>query len=343
TTKDHSILVFSMLPLTLLLNYILFGDRYITESLLFLATTIVTFVVLGSSFLLYSAIAIVLRNRFADESLNNRRLAISIGLFFLLSYILMTLLFRGYAVFNFFGYRYNDGDFAKGFTSMAVSNVFLTFLNEGVSRFEIYKIMSKQTEQLRKEYMQSQLLGLKSQMNPHFLFNSLNTLSSLINEDADEAELFLDEMSKVYRYLLRNTDEYLVTLETELGFIRSYCYLLQARHGEALQVSMQVPAAVKEGLLPPLTLQMIFENIINHNTISKQTPLFITIKSTGRGIVITNSIQSRINGPQEENEGLENISNKFKLIAGRDILVEASATERQIHLPLLQKEEAGVA
>ena len=240
TNKDHTILVFSMLPLTFLLNYILFGDRFFSEGLLFICSTLLTFLILGSSFFLYASVAVVLRGRFPEESQANKRLAIAIGIFFLMSYVLMTIIFRSYDLIDFFGYRYNDSDFAKAFASMVVVNVFLTFLNEGVSRFDIYKATSQQTEQLRKEYTQSQLLGLKSQLNPHFLFNSLNTLSSLINENPEKAEHFLDEMSKVYRYLLRNTDEYLVLLETELGFIRSYFYLLKARHGDAVQLTVNV-------------------------------------------------------------------------------------------------------
>jgi len=94
--------------------------------------------------------------------------------------------------------------------------------------------------------MQSQLLGLKSQINPHFLFNSLNSLSSLINEDEQEAEVFLDEMSKVYRYLLRSNDEELVTLQTELDFIRSYFYLLKTRLGRALELRINVPEEALE-------------------------------------------------------------------------------------------------
>jgi len=332
-----------MLPLTLWLNYLLFDARYFSESLLFICSTILTFSVLGSSFLLYSSVASALRNRFPDEQQDNKRLIIAIAIFFLMSYVLMTIIFRSYDLIDFFGYRYNNSDFAKAFASMVVVNVFLTFLNEGVRRFETYKATSQQTELLRKEYTQSQLLGLKSQMNPHFLFNSLNTLSSLINENPDEAEHFLDEMSKVYRYLLRNTDEFLVPLETELGFIQSYFFLLKARHGDAVQLNLEVKDHVQELMLPPLTLQMIFENIINQNTISKQQPLTIMIRSVKDDIVITNSIQSRINGPQNQNEELENISNKFKLISNREIRIETTASERHIFLPLLQKEEVEVA
>src|SRR5205085_5679631 len=138
---------------------------------------------------------------------------------FLMSAVYVSLILRGYDYFNFFGYEYAEPDFIKCYTSIIVVNIFLTFLNEGVYRFEKYRATVTETEQLKKEYMQSQLLGLKSQMNPHFLFNSLNTLSSLIHEDAETAENFLDHMSKVYRYLLRNNDEQLVKLGTELNFI----------------------------------------------------------------------------------------------------------------------------
>ena len=118
---------------------------------------------------------------------------------------------------------------------MAIMNIFFTLVMEGISRYNNWRENLKETEQLKKTFTQSQLLGLKSQVNPHFLFNSLNTLSSLIAEDEGQAETFLNEMSKVYRYMLRGDDEQLVPLQTELKFIASYTHLLDKRFVQSLQ------------------------------------------------------------------------------------------------------------
>jgi LytS/YehU family sensor histidine kinase len=191
--------------------------------------------------------------------------------------------------------------------------------------------------------MQSQLLGLKSQMNPHFLFNSLNTLSSLINEDAEQAEDFLDHMSKVYRYLLRNNEEQLVSIDTELSFIQSYSYLLKSRYADALELTVNVSDRMRQEQIPPLTLQMIMENILNQNTISKDTPLKIEIISAGNHILVKNSRLSRLNTAEKLDEGLDNIANKFRLLCQQEIEIIETPSEREIRLPVIPKNEMMIA
>jgi LytS/YehU family sensor histidine kinase len=171
-------------------------------------------------------------------------------------------------------------------------------------------------------------------MNPHFLFNSLNTLSSLIQENAEEAEDFLDHMSKVYRYLLRNRDEQLVTLKTEIDFITSYYYLLKKRHCEGLQLSVHLSEDLYQEMIPPLTLQMIVENSINQNSISRNTPLHISITSDGGSLLITNTIQRKLTNGEEGKDVLNNISNKYYILSQQHIEINEKSEERSIRLPL---------
>src|SRR6476620_10278693 len=291
-SKEIPIMVFTMFPMAVLMNYFLFGSVYFSELRVFAWATLVTFIVLCLAFFIYGQIAVSLRNRFPNAHEVYRRLFLTITVFVLLTGVYLSVLCRAYDLFHFMGYSYDESNFGQCFLTFAVMNVFLTFLNEGVSRYESYRVTLYETEQLKKEYMQSQLLGLKSQMNPHFLFNGLNTLSSLIHEDAEKAEDFLDHMSKVYRYLLRNNEEQLVTIETELGFIRSYYYLLKARHADGLQIRVEVPPAQQDHLIPPLTLQMLFENILTFNEARKSNPLLIEISSKGPNeLVIKNTVQ----------------------------------------------------
>src|SRR6476661_2112420 len=274
-SKELHIMVLTMFPMAILMNYFLFGSVYFRELRVFAWATLVTFIVLCLAFFIYGQIAVSLRNRFPNAHEVYRRLFLTITVFVLLTGVYLSVLCRAYDLFHFMGYSYDESNFARCFLTFAVMNVFLTFLNEGVSRYESYRVTLYETEQLKKEYMQSQLLGLKSQMNPHFLFNGLNTLSSLIHEDADKAEDFLDHMSKVYRYLLRNNEEQLVSLQTELSFIRSYYYLLKSRHAEGLDLEIDLCASCRCQLMPPLTLQMILENTLNLNSVSRTRPLHI--------------------------------------------------------------------
>jgi len=325
--------------MAILLNYFLYGKRYFNDAGMFAIGTTVSFLILGFAFLVYGFVAISLRNRFPTDRELFKRLGICISIFFLMSAVIISLILKGYDYFDFLGYEYSDSDFTKAYFAFVVINVFLTFLNEGVSRFEKYRATVTETEQLKKEYMQSQLLGLKSQMNPHFLFNGLNTLSSLIHEDADTAEEFLDHMSKVYRYLLRNNEEQLVHLGTELNFIESYSFLLKARHGEGLVIDIDVPTADREQMIPPLTLQMLVENVLNQNSISKSRPLHIVIRSLDDCIEIRNKLQPKINTQEDGWEVIDNIANKYRLLCGCDIVIKEVLNERIIQLPIIKNKE----
>ncbi|HEX6333963.1 MAG TPA: histidine kinase, partial [Flavisolibacter sp.] len=337
TGKDIPILISTMLPLSVILNYITWDSTYFNRFSYFLPATIVTFLFLSVAFIVYGAVAISFRERFPLDHQLPTRLAIVIPVFILMSAVYISLLLRAYEFTGFLGYRFSETDFNKCFLALVIANVFLTFLNEGVYRFERYKATVRETEQLKKEYLHSQLLGLKSQMNPHFLFNSLNTLSCLIHENADQAEEFLDHMSKVYRYLLRNHEEQLVALHTELSFTRSYYYLLKSRHNEGLH--LKIDARDDEGfMIPPLTLQMILENALTENTASRDHPLFVHIRLENAWLVITNSVQPKISNATDS-QALENIANKFRLLCQQDISVDIAGSERIIKLPLIRVQE----
>ncbi len=181
-------------------------------------------------------------------------------------------------------------------------------------------------------------------MNQHFLFNSLNSLSSLIQDDEEKAEKFLDEMSKVYRYLLHNDDEQLVTLGRELKFIQSYRHLLKARYGNGLELDISVDENVLDKWLPPLTLQVIIENAFTNNSVSKDSPLKIAINSQDDNIIkVSNNIQPKIIAAAiDNNSAIENVVNKYGLLANLGVRIVETDEQREIYLPLLfnEKEEA---
>ena len=343
-SKDLIVLVASMLPMAIVLNFFLYGPVYFTRWDMMLWATLVSFVILGLAFLTYGFVAISLRNRFPEDKDFFKRLAICLAIFYLMSAVYISLILITYDNFKFFGYQYSDLDFTQAYIAFIVINTFLTFLNEGLYRFERYRATITENEQLKKEYMHSQLLGLKSQMNPHFLFNSLNTLSSLINEDAEKAENFLDHMSKVYRYLLRNNEEQLVTVDTELGFIESYYYLLKSRHAEGLDLEIDLCASCRCQLMPPLTLQMILENTLNLNSVSRTRPLHIKMMTDDGWLRMQHNIQPRMNTSDEEWQAIvENIGNKYRLLGQYEMQILDEDGERIYLIPLIPNKEMSVA
>ena len=219
----------------------------------------------------------------------------------------------------------------------AVCNLLATSLNEGAAFFEKWRKMVDETEQLKKENLQSQLEGLKGQVNPHFLFNSLNSLSSLISDDPDKAEKFLDEMSKVYRYLLRTNEDGLTTLDAEMQFIHSYFHLLKTRYGDGLDLETIIDERYYTYQLPPLTLQMLVENAVKHNMILRDHPLKILIMTTNSGkLVVSNNLQRKDRMVSSNKVGLTNIVNKYRLMKQEEISVRDDGKEFAVVVPLIQ-------
>jgi LytS/YehU family sensor histidine kinase len=220
-----------------------------------------------------------------------------------------------------------------------VTNIIITIIFEALAAFERWKATLYETEQLKKENLKSQLQSLKDQINPHFLFNSINSLSSLIAEDPEKAEQFLDEMSKVYRYLLRNNEDNLISLSDELQFINSYYHLLKTRYGEAINLILKVPPNCQDSMLPPLTLQILVENAVKHNIISKELPLNIEIIcENNKQLIVKNNLQRKTAKVLSNQVGLENIAAKYHLLNQPDLLVKEENNEFVVQVPLIQKE-----
>ncbi len=341
TKQDLNIFLGVIPPVVILFNLILFGKRYFTELSTFCLATLLTGIIISCLWQSLTWVAVTVRNRFPEDELLARRTGIAIFLIALISGLTITIIFLGYDYFHFLGYELNESRYYWSLGVMLIINIFVTLLQEGVSGFEKWKSTLIETEQLKKEYMQSQLLGLRSQVNPHFLFNSLNSLSSLINESQEKAEKFLDEMSKVYRYLLRNSDDQLVQLDTELQFIQSYFYLLKARHGNGVELMIDVKEQERKQWLPPLTLQILLEGAFNMNAFHRDRPLKVEITGLGNGwFAIKNNIEKKLAGDAAADEkGIANVSNKFRLLCHRPVVVSNTGTHRIMRVPLIPNTE----
>lgn len=193
-----------------------------------------------------------------------------------------------------------------------------------------------ETEQLKREHIQSQLEGLKSQVNPHFLFNSLNTLVYIIPEDPDKAIKFVQKLSKVYRYVLEIRDKKLISLSEELGFLNAYTFLLKERFGESLHIELEITPGMEETKIVPLSLQILFENAIKHNIISSQKPLTIRVGTEGDGrLIVQNNLQVKRQRMPSTKVGLENIKSRYAFFSNERVIVESTPTFFTVSLPLL--------
>ncbi|MBI1342206.1 MAG: hypothetical protein GC171_04625 [Terrimonas sp.] len=342
TNKDYIVLAVIILPLTILLNSVIFGMKYFSQWVIFSEATLITATAVSADFILCGSIAVLLKRRFPGEAETGKRLTLMIIVFLLVTGIFLLLLFRGYESIRFWGYVFNENGFVWSYVVTGIVNIFLTFLHEGIDRFERWKSNLKETEALKIAFRHSQLEGLKSQVNPHFLFNSLNSLSSLISEDEEKAEKFLNEMSKVYRYLLRNEEDKLVSIRTELVFLASYYFLLKTRYGQGLKIEVAIDEADKEKFIPPMTLQLIIENAFSQNMMSKSSPLVISIfsDSATHTIRVCNNVQpKKVADTTDLEAGLDNLVKKYQLLNQPEVLIEDSDDKRCITLPLIFNQE----
>lgn len=202
--------------------------------------------------------------------------------------------------------------------------------------YERWRDSLLEAEQLRRENIQSQLDGLKSQVNPHFLFNSLNTLVYLIPEDPTRAVQFVERMAKVYRYILEIQDKPLISLGEELAFLKSYFFLLQARFGDNLRVEFDTPVCTSvQWQVVPLALQLLLENVIKHNIISSDKPLTITCRVEADSFIMTNNLQRKHQVSPSTQVGLQNIMNRYAFFTDRTVTISETAEHFSVTLPLL--------
>lgn len=193
-------------------------------------------------------------------------------------------------------------------SALVMGLVELRYISEEKKELEIL------TQKLEKENIETLYNSLKNQVNPHFLFNSLSVLSSLIHIDTEKADEFIQHFSKIYRYALELNDEKLVTLGQELNFIESYLFLQKIRLGKSLNVEYQIDLNDKEYLLPPMSLQIVVENVLKHNIISKSNPMTIEIKTTDENLIIKNKLSPKENVENSTGIGLENIKKRYEFL-----------------------------
>lgn len=231
----------------------------------------------------------------------------------------------------------------RQFTNLAqlaglASEILLVILLN-VAHFSYYSLEKWRENALRathleKEKSQVQFDNLKNQLNPHFLFNSLTSLDSLIHENPALASDFLRQLSKVFRYVLQNKEKGLVSLETELNFIKNYVALLQTRFGESLSINFDIADEVLDLQIAPVTIQILIENALKHNVLNKDNPLTINILIQENYLIIENNFQLKKQVETSNGQGLNNLKSLYSFLSDKEVLVEQNGVFR-VKIPLI--------
>lgn len=322
--------------LNVVINLLLFGRRFLAEPPLMIASFTVLSVIIFISWYLHIASMHLLRVRFPNLSQTLPRVLLLAAAHLTLVSTSMIVMFYGYDAFHLFGYTLNEANFFKSLMAGVALTLIASTLWEGEFIFNKWKESLEEKEQIEQLTLQREFDTLKSQVNPHFLFNCFNTLSSLITEDPARAEKFLDELSKVYRYLLRSNEDGLSTLKSELRFIQSYFELLKTRHGNAIQIQIEVDKKYEQYLIPSLSLQLVVENAVKHNMISKNQPLVIDIFTTaGHKLVVNNNLQRKAVKAPSNRVGIHNIRTKYEILAQPGFQVVEDKRNYTVVLPLM--------
>jgi two-component system LytT family sensor kinase len=215
---------------------------------------------------------------------------------------------------------------------MVLSVVLSIFGYHFFRRWKEEKVLAAELE---KEKALVQYDNLKNQLNPHFLFNSLSSLNSLIFENPQLASDFLQQLSKVYRYVLENKDKNLVTLGTEMDFVNHYVHLLKTRFDGAFNVVFEVSEEAKEKQIVPVTLQVLFENAVKHNITSKASPLRIRVYSNGNYLVVENNLQKKQIIETSNGQGIANLKNLYHFISTAPVMVAQTEDVFAVKVPLV--------
>jgi sensor histidine kinase YesM len=214
----------------------------------------------------------------------------------------------------------------------------ISIIYETVFYFQLWKASLLESERLKKTEARLQFESLKNQVNPHFLFNSLNTLSSLIHVDPDKAEKFVQEFARIYRYVLEVKDKTFVPLEEELGFVRSYVYLQKIRFDDQLIFINKIPKEAEVYYIPPLILQNLVENCIKHNMISEKHPLTVELSLENGVLKVKNKLKERKGHKDATKTGLKNIQQRLRLVCNQEALFYEKEGYYYAEVPLIREE-----
>ena len=258
---------------------------------------------------------------------------------FVLSIILAVAVSTFITILSHFLNEYEEGlliNLLYNALIFSVCNLLMMIILEAWVFFEEGSESKRKSEQLERELVQIRFEVLKNQINPHFMFNSLNVLSGLIETNTQKAQDFIDEFSQIYRYVLETIEQPLVTLHKELSFARSYIFLQQIRYGDNINFSVDLPTHLLDYYLPPLSLQVALENACKHNQITAAKPLQLSITNENALLVIRNCIQLKKSGSKKSGLGQENLTKRYAMVSSEKPTFRMKAKSYHVTLPLIK-------
>jgi two-component system, LytTR family, sensor kinase len=216
--------------------------------------------------------------------------------------------------------------------------MFLTLIYEALFLSKERELDIKIVDQLDKERLQAELTALKGELEPHFVFNSLTTISHLISVDPEKAQMFTQKLAVVYKYLLVNKGKELVSLEDELSFIDNYVYLLRIRYDDKISLQFNLKRAGEKIMIIPCSLQLLIENAIKHNFFTEADPLQISISMNGEYLKVENNTRRKNYAVESTKVGLSNLRTHYKLICNKNVLIYEKDSRFTVKLPLIKQE-----
>jgi LytS/YehU family sensor histidine kinase len=222
----------------------------------------------------------------------------------------------------------------SGYFIGLIPTTLVLMVYEAVYFFHSWKNQVLESEGIMRTQVTAQLDALKNQLDPHFLFNSLNTLSSLIDEN-EPAQQYLSRLSDVYRYVLVSKDRNTVTLREEMEFVNAFLYLAKVRFTSGLTIEKDIPESVMEQLVAPLSVQLLVENVLKHNVITRENPLTVSILAENGFLWVKNEVKPKVHFESGTKVGLNNISERYRLLSAIPVQILKSSKNFEVGLPLM--------
>lgn len=264
-----------------------------------------------------------------------------------LGYVLLSMLVMQ-VLFAAFRYLTGIRQFISLSDEVAMTFIFVllsfvvVLIDWGLFLLSSWRSSEAMTERYRKERIEFQFEMLRNQVNPHFLFNNLNTIASLVHEQPDVAAEFVRQLSKVYRYLLEYQSREVISLQEEQEFLTAYIYLIKMRFGQNVNFDISLAPALLNHQVVPVCLQMLVENALKHNIASKSKPLTISIKTddTTGALIVSNNLQPKTKTEFSSRIGLVNIKSRYQFLTSQEVIIEQDTASFTVKLPLLHPHES---
>ncbi|MCU0386692.1 MAG: histidine kinase [Flavihumibacter sp.] len=335
--KTAFLLMAVLLPVTLvILNYSMLGEVYFASLSNFGKASAVTFLILIGIWIAQGKLARKLMEIYPSHRDTLKRVLSFTSINLLIVTVTITIICWVFDRFSILNYVLTT----ESWTRCLIASLICTIVNQAVyeteASFGRIRVSQLEAEQLKKAQLQTQFDSLKEQVNPHFLFNSLNSLSSLIATNPQKAEQYVEEMSRVYRYLLRSNEEQLTSLQKEIEFIESYNLLLKTRFGDGFRPEINIDKSRKDCQLPPMTLQLLVENAVKHNIVDPDKPLMLKLYTDGNKLIVSNNLQKKNKSVVSNQIGLSNIISKYRLLNLPEVEILETGSEFKVILPLIK-------